>query len=165
MGFVLLWITSPTAGAWIVRTSLFALVVALALTDLRAGTLPDAITITGSVLAIGYAAAGWSIDLQRALLGAGIGAATILAIAWVSRGGMGLGDAKMLAMIGAFLGPWGALGTLVWGSVLGSLVGAGLLLTGRATRKTRVPFGPFLAAGAALAHWTLAAWGPWLGLP
>ncbi|MBE3597308.1 MAG: prepilin peptidase [Limnochordaceae bacterium] len=163
-GFVLLWLASATPAMWVVRATLFTLLVALVLTDLQAGTLPDALTVTGLMLATGFAAAGWSVGLSQALVGAAVGAATILVIVWASRGGMGLGDAKMLAMIGAFLGPWGALGTLVWGSFLGSVVGVGLLLTGRATRKTKLPFGPFLAAGALLAQWTVPLWLRFVGL-
>ena len=64
------------------------------------------------------------------------------------REGMGLGDVKMLAMVGAFVGAPGALLTMLLGSLIGTLYVAPLLATGRHNMKTPVPFGPFLGVGA-----------------
>lgn len=164
VGFVAVWYTSGGVGPWLAKATLLALLVALALTDLRSGLLPDRLTLSGLLAAVAFAAAGWTLSLRLALLGAMVGGGAILAIVVISRGGMGLGDAKMLAMIGAFLGPWGALGTLLWASFVGSVVGVGLLLTGRATRKTKLPFGPFLAVGAVLAELTVPLWLRFMGL-
>jgi leader peptidase (prepilin peptidase)/N-methyltransferase len=71
-------------------------------------------------------------------------------IAVVSRGGMGGGDIKLIAMIGAFLGWQGALFTIFSGALMGSLVGGMLMFLGRKGRKDKVPFGPFLSGGAVL---------------
>jgi leader peptidase (prepilin peptidase)/N-methyltransferase len=60
---------------------------------------------------------------------------------------MGLGDVKMLAMIGAFLGARGVLVSVLLASLSGSLVGLGAMALGRGDRKMRLPFGVFLAAG------------------
>jgi leader peptidase (prepilin peptidase)/N-methyltransferase len=65
--------------------------------------------------------------------------------------GMGLGDVKMLAMIGAFLGPAGVLVTILLASVSGSIVGLALIAAGRGDRRMRLPFGVFLAVGAVAA--------------
>ena len=69
---------------------------------------------------------------------------------WLWFPGMGLGDVKLLAMIGAFLGPWGVLETIVTASLLG--LGLGLVYAA-VTRKLNAPFGfgPAIAAGALLA--------------
>lgn len=67
------------------------------------------------------------------------------------REGMGLGDVKMLAMVGAFLGPAGALLTMLLGSVLGTLYVVPTVLAGRREMKSPIPFGPFLGAAALLA--------------
>ena len=64
---------------------------------------------------------------------------------------MGLGDAKLLGMVGAFLGWTGVLVTFAAGCALGALTGILLVAARRAGRKTRLPFGLFLAAGALLA--------------
>ena len=80
--------------------------------------------------------------------------------------GLGLGDAKLLAMIGAFLGWQGAIFAIFLGSLLGSLVGVALILGGRLKRSEPMPFGPFLAfAGLLLALWPWEEWlGPLVGL-
>ena len=63
---------------------------------------------------------------------------------------IGLGDMKLMMAIGAFTGPAGIFWTLFIGSFLGSLVGIGMQISGEVKRGTYIPFGPFLAAGAAL---------------
>lgn len=81
------------------------------------------------------------------------------------RDGMGLGDAKLLAMVAAFLGFAPALLSLFVGTLLATLFAVGLLVRGRGTAATRLPFGSFLAAGgmlAALAGAPLVSW--YLGL-
>jgi leader peptidase (prepilin peptidase)/N-methyltransferase len=65
--------------------------------------------------------------------------------------GLGMGDPKMLAMIGAFLGWKLTLVTLMLGSLTGSAVGLGMIAAGKGSMKYALPFGCFLAAGAALA--------------
>jgi prepilin signal peptidase PulO-like enzyme (type II secretory pathway) len=65
--------------------------------------------------------------------------------------GMGLGDVKMLAMVGAFLGPKPVLVTILAGSIVGCLVTIPWLLLTRRGFRTPIPFGPFLALGALVA--------------
>jgi len=71
----------------------------------------------------------------------------------VSRGGMGDGDVRLSPLLGAYLGwlglPYVPIG-LFLGFLLGSVVGVGAMVIGRAGRKTALPFGPFLAAGTLL---------------
>ena len=64
---------------------------------------------------------------------------------------MGLGDVKMLAMVGAFLGWQGVLVTVFLGSLAGALVGLALIAVGRLDLGSRLPFGVFLAGGAMVA--------------
>src|SRR4029077_17612040 len=94
--------------------------------------------------------------IRSALLGAALGAGILLAIsgAWLLfRGeeGMGLGDVKMLGMIGAFLGWKGVVVALFSASLLGALVGIALLGRSRAGLKTKLPFGAFLSVGGLFA--------------
>jgi prepilin signal peptidase PulO-like enzyme (type II secretory pathway) len=63
---------------------------------------------------------------------------------------MGLGDVKMMAMAGAFLGLQRALLTILLGSLLGSLIGIAVVTIGRKGRDFELPFGTFLGAGAVL---------------
>lgn len=115
--------------------------------------LPDAITLPG--IAAGLALS--FVSVQRtplsALLGAAIGAGGLFLVAFLyekiaGHEGMGLGDVKMLGMIGAFLGPAGVLVTILAASVSGSVVGVALILSKGGDGKTRLPFGVFLAIGA-----------------
>jgi leader peptidase (prepilin peptidase)/N-methyltransferase len=65
--------------------------------------------------------------------------------------GMGLGDVKMLAMVGAFLGPQLVIMTILLASIVGTLCVLPLLLAGRRGMKSAIPFGPFLGIGALVA--------------
>jgi leader peptidase (prepilin peptidase)/N-methyltransferase len=117
--------------------------------------LPHAITLPG--IAAGFAFSfftdpGWVSSLAGIVIGGG----TLLAIAYGyyflrHEEGLGMGDFKMLAMIGAFLGWPLTLLTLMMASVSGSIVGVFLLLTRRGGMKSALPFGTFLALGAAIA--------------
>ena len=132
-----------------------ALLVALALIDVEFFLLPDRLTYPG--IGLGLAASfgvSWTNPVTS-VLGALLGAAILLGMIglWLlvrREWGMGLGDVKMLAMIGAFLGMWGMFATLLVSTTAGALVGIALLRSGDGL-KTRLPFGVFLSIGALIA--------------
>jgi len=132
-----------------------ALLVALFGTDLETQRLPNVLTLGG--LAGGLLSSVWlPPGLQNSLLGAVVGAAIPWAIRWVwfrAKGveAMGLGDVKMLAMIGAFLGWQQVWLVLILSSLAGAIVGIALTVTGRRSMQSRLPFGTFLALAAWLA--------------
>jgi leader peptidase (prepilin peptidase)/N-methyltransferase len=64
---------------------------------------------------------------------------------------MGGGDVKMMAMVGSFMGWKGVFLTTLVGSLTGSLIGIGLIIFKGKGRKTKIPFGPFLALGSLVA--------------
>jgi leader peptidase (prepilin peptidase)/N-methyltransferase len=134
------------------RLCLAALLIALFVIDLEHQLLPDALTLPG--LAIGLVSALlWPPGIGASVLGAALGAGILLAIRWIwlrASGveAMGLGDVKMLAMIGAFLGWQSVWLVLLLASVAGAFVGLALAATGRGTLKTKLPFGTFLAVAA-----------------
>jgi leader peptidase (prepilin peptidase)/N-methyltransferase len=66
----------------------------------------------------------------------------------IPREAMGFGDVKFMLTLGAFLGWPGALFSIAAGSIIGAVAGVGLLLTRRLEEAGRIPFGPYLAAGA-----------------
>lgn len=131
----------------------------LALIDLRSWRLPDVLTLP--LIALGLAAA-WSgllpeLGLLDALLGAAAGYVALAGIAWLyrrlrGREGLGLGDAKLLAAAGAWLGP----AALPWVILLAAPMGLVLALARRTPLRgdSAVPFGPPLA----LAFWLLFLW-------
>ena len=128
-----------------------AMVVLFAI-DLRHHLLPNVITVPG--IAVGFVLSlflppGWKASLIGLIAGGGV----LFAIAegyYRLRGieGLGMGDVKMLAMIGAFLGWKLMLVTLVLASFAGSVIGVGVIALGRGGMKAALPFGTFLAVGA-----------------
>jgi leader peptidase (prepilin peptidase)/N-methyltransferase len=145
----------PTRAA-LAAALLYALLLALAFIDFDHLLLPDKLTLPGIALGLAAQLALPAGSLARGLAGALVGAGFLLAVAgaWqLARGaeGMGLGDVKMLAMIGAFLGVGGVVVTLVVGTLVGSLVGLSLIAAGRVEMGSKLPFGVFLAAGGVVA--------------
>jgi leader peptidase (prepilin peptidase) / N-methyltransferase len=120
--------------------------------DLEHRILPDLITLPGIV--IGFVLSlfmppGWFDSLAGLLLGGG--SLWLIGEAYYRlrhEEGMGFGDVKMLAMIGAFLGWKLTLLTLVFSSFLGSLIGLGMIAAKLGDMKYALPFGSFLAIGA-----------------
>jgi leader peptidase (prepilin peptidase) / N-methyltransferase len=122
----------------------------VALIDFDHKIIPNIITLPGMVIGLGLSLGISAITPLTSLLGLLVGGTLFYLIAIISKGGMGGGDIKLIAMIGAFLGWQGALFTIFSGALLGSLVGVTLMLLGKKGRKDKVPFGPFLSCGAIL---------------
>jgi leader peptidase (prepilin peptidase)/N-methyltransferase len=129
--------------------------------DLRHRIIPDVISLPG--IGVGLAAStvlAWSGDwpqlwsgVLNSIIGIVAGGGVLFAVAgayYLATGkeGMGGGDIKLLAMIGAFLGWKGVMVTLFTSSFAGAVVGGLLMLFFGKDRKYAVPFGPFLAMGA-----------------
>lgn len=138
--------------------------VALAGTDLEHQLLPNAIVLPalalGLILSIVVDPEGWWTYPVAALAVGG----SLLALALVYPGGMGMGDVKMGAMLGAFLGGYAALAVFA-GALAGALTWGALTLTGRAGRGTRLPFGAFMALGGlAAVFWAESVWGGYVRL-
>ena len=129
--------------------------IVLFMIDLEHQILPNVITLPGIV--VGFVLSfmlppGWWSSLIGILAGGGVLFAVMEGYAR-ARGheGLGMGDVKMLAMIGAFLGWPLMLLTLVLASFAGSIVGVGMMAAQRGGMKTALPFGTFLAIGALVA--------------
>lgn len=163
------WYYGP--GVLLVSRLIFgcALIVLFAI-DLEHQLLPNVITLPGIVVGCGFSFVtepGWVASILGILFGGGL----LYGIADVyfrlrHEEGLGMGDVKMLAMIGAFLGWKLTFVTVMMASFAGSLVGGLVILLGRGGMKTALPFGTFLALGAALAaavgpavlEWYLGLW-------
>jgi leader peptidase (prepilin peptidase) / N-methyltransferase len=155
-----------------VKECLFAfLLVGLIFSDLEERILPDEFTLGGTLLGLAVA---FAVPLKRGLMSiflpmswndglisvmeAAAGAAFTSGAMWLvatiyqkvrHKEGLGLGDVKMVAMIGAFLGMEGALMTLLLGSLAGSVIGlAYILITRKDASQYQLPFGSFLGATA-----------------
>ena len=164
--FVASFLRFGATPAALAAALLCCLLIALAAIDVEHYILPDRLTLPG--IALGVAVQPWvgwagSIGLPGAagrllggLAGALVGGGLLLALYgawWLLRReeGMGLGDVKMLAMIGAFLGWQGVLVTVFAASLAGAATGLTLIALGRSGLKTKLPFGAFLALGGLLA--------------
>lgn len=132
---------------------LVMLLLPLAFIDLEHHLLPDVLTLPGIAVGLAGSLVGGLVPLFDAATGAAVGAAVPYAVIVIYRWlrgaeGMGLGDVKLLAMIGAFLGWRGVLLTLGLAATAGALLGLTLIALGRGRRDTELPFGTFLAFAA-----------------
>lgn len=138
---------------------------AVTLIDLEHRIIPDAITLPGTLL--GLLLVNWTdVTWVESLSGAALGFGVLLGVGVAYEKatgveGMGGGDVKLAAMMGAFLGWQGVVLAIFLGAFLGSLVGVAAMARGTGNRRTALPFGTFLApaavivlfAGPALLRW------------
>lgn len=129
----------------------FTILLGIALSDARTYIIPDQFTLGGLVIGLALSFAPGGITWKDAFLGAVLGYGLLWLVAvlgeWAfKKPAMGGGDIKMMAMVGAFLGPMGVLLTIFLGALFGTLIFAPISMrTGKL-----VPFGIFLALGAAI---------------
>jgi leader peptidase (prepilin peptidase)/N-methyltransferase len=141
----------PSTLMWCAMT---AAVLALSLIDWDTTVLPDAITLPLQWAGLGAAALGWinGLTLAQSLLGLIVGYGSLWAVFWLfklatGKEGMGYGDFKLLAALGAWLGWQAVLPIVLMASVLGAVIGLVMKATGSLREGRFVPFGPFLAGG------------------
>ncbi len=154
-----------TAVACVYAALVSALIVVTG-TDLSHTIIPDAVTLPGIVVGLLCAALILPIGIVDSVLGVLVAGGILWFLAWISpyvfgKEGMGGGDIKLMAMVGAFIGWQPALLAIMIGSLLGSMVGGGLIAVRVMRREQYIPFGPFLAVGSILAllfHQPLFEW-------
>jgi leader peptidase (prepilin peptidase)/N-methyltransferase len=135
-----------------------AALVVLAWIDWDTTVLPDAITLPLMWAGLLAATFGWTIPPTAALVGAAAGYLSLWVVYWffklaTGKEGMGYGDFKLLAALGAWLG-WQALLPIVLGaSVIGAVVGIAMKIAGALREGRYVPFGPFLAGAGLVVMW------------
>jgi len=147
----LAWLEFGPTPEFVVAASFLAALVAITVIDLRHQIIPDAITLPGILAGITANVATRHLSWADVALGIVLGGGVFFVIIVVSRGGMGAGDMKLGAMLGAFLGWKIALFALIFGVVLGGAWAVALIALGIRGRKDAIPFGPFLALGGAAA--------------
>ena len=145
-------VSNALAGAML----LTAVLVVLTAIDLEHQLLPDSLTLPLLWIGLLLNIDNTFVSLESAVLGAVFGYLCLWAVFWLfkivtGKEGMGQGDFKLLAALGAWFG-LAALPTIVLlSSVVGAVLGIALIATGKQDRETPMPFGPFLA-GAGLIH-------------
>ena len=152
---LLLWLLVRRVGdpLLLVPQAAFLLaLLAIAWIDLDTRTIPDVVTIPG--VGLGLAASLFAPPgLAAALLGALCGGVSLWLVGTLYERatgvpGMGGGDVKLAAMMGAFLGVGGVFGAIFLASLAGSVFGILLIALGKGSRRTAIPFGTFLAPAA-----------------
>lgn len=160
----LVWYHGPTWEA--ARGALFLTILfGISLSDARFYIIPDEFSLGGAVVGLLMAFLPGGIGWREAVIGAAVGAGVLWGVGAVStwllrtfnpsrleeagvESALGGGDVKMMALVGAFLGPWGVATSIFFGSLLALVVfGPISVLT-----KKLIPLGIFLAAGAALSY-------------
>jgi leader peptidase (prepilin peptidase)/N-methyltransferase len=150
------WRFGPTPAA-LMWCAVAAALLALSFIDWDTTLLPDPLTQPLLWAGLIAAAAGWTgLSLGTALTGAVAGYLSLWSVYWLfklatGKEGMGYGDFKLLAAIGAWLGWQALLPVLLMASVIGAAVGLVMKATGALREGRYVPFGPFLAGGALVA--------------
>jgi leader peptidase (prepilin peptidase)/N-methyltransferase len=157
----------PAALLW---CAVAAVLLAAALIDWDTTLLPDALTLPLLWAGLVAAALGWTLPLPQALWGAVAGYGSLWSVYWLfklatgsgaphrlwsadywaeraasGKEGMGYGDFKLLAALGAWFGAWMIVPMLLMASLLGAVVGIGMKLSHSLREGRYVPFGPFLA--------------------
>jgi leader peptidase (prepilin peptidase)/N-methyltransferase len=140
---------TPVALLW---CAFAAVLIAAAVIDWDTTLLPDDLTLPllwGGLVA---AALGWTVPLADALWGAVAGYLSLWSVYWLfklvtGKEGMGYGDFKLLAALGAWLGVKMILPVLLFASIIGAAVGLAMKASGALREGRYVPFGPFLAGG------------------
>ena len=155
VAFVVVVLFTPPGPLLASRLTLSAILIVLFVIDLELQLLPNVITLPGIVTGFVFsfvAPPGPIASIAGIVLGAGVLYGIAAAYFLLRREeGMGMGDVKMLAMIGAFLGWRAVLLTLVLSSFVGALVGVALMTSRRESLRYALPFGTFLALAAFVA--------------
>src|SRR6185437_6461175 len=132
-----------------------SLLIAITFIDLEHRIIPDSLSLSGLLIGLATSWLTPGLGIFDSIIGAGFGFCAFYGLAWAylrftGRSGLGGGDIKLIAMIGAFLGSGGVFATIFISSIFGSLVGiAWAIARGRKeVMKLAIPYGPFLVVGA-----------------
>lgn len=125
------------------------ILLAAAFIDMDHGIIPDHLTYPGII--IGLVLSFWTLGFLPALYGTLVFGGLMFTVALISYGGMGGGDVKLAAVIGAFTGLTGSAVTLLLASFSGAIFGLIIMAVNKTGRKTPIKFGPFLAISAYIA--------------
>lgn len=157
-----IWRFGPSAAGAAALAMTWALI-ALTGIDARTQLLPDAITLPLLWLGLLLALKSVFVPLHAAVLGAAIGYLSLWSVYWLfklatGKEGMGHGDFKLLAALGAWMGPWAILPVVLLSSLIGAIIGGAMIAMKRHEGAAPMPFGPFIAA----AGWVWFVAGPQL---
>ncbi|SHK07588.1 Flp pilus assembly protein, protease CpaA [Paramaledivibacter caminithermalis DSM 15212] len=125
---------------------LMSILLTISIMDIKMKIIPNNLVISGIILGTIMVFLNNHISIISALLGCTICGGLIAIISFITRGSIGMGDAKLFACIGIFLGLHMTLGILIVATILSGLIGLYLLIFKKADRKTLLPFAPYIFA-------------------
>ncbi|MCF8002357.1 MAG: prepilin peptidase [Halanaerobiales bacterium] len=148
--FLLTFLKYGLTSEFIILVLLITSLIAVSFIDIKYQIIPNEITFLFIPLGLIFSLIFNHISFINSLLGLIIPAGILLLIALTYKKGMGIGDVKLIGMIGVFIGWKYALISIFIGALFGSIYGIYMMLIDKMTRKTRIPFGPFISLGAVL---------------
>jgi len=154
--FVAAYATFGVSALLVPALILLSTLIVITFIDLEHQIIPDVITLPGIVTGVAANLATGAVPWLDSVIGALAAGGLFFAIILISGGGMGGGDMKLAAMLGAFLGWQLTLVAIFLAVVGGGTAAVAILVAGRVGRKDPIPFGPFLAIGGAAG----LLWGP-----
>ena len=139
---------------------LTGLMLAVAVIDLKSMMIPNRLVILGIISGILLSFVRGRPDWLEMFLGCVAGAGILLLVSFVSNGGMGMGDVKLGAVMGIYLGWPGVLTAIFLAAFAGAVAGVMLIISRGRSRQHKIPFGPFLAVGTVVSFLWSLGWGP-----
>ena len=129
--------------------ALFSVLIFASLTDLRDRSIPNRLIIIGFSLGIIFSAVTISFDvIFNSFLGAIVSGGMLLILSLLSKGGIGMGDVKLLACTGLYFGFYNAMAVVIVATILSGLFAIALLITKKYKQESSIPFAPFIFLGS-----------------
>ncbi len=148
--FLIVYLKFSLTAEFFMMILLLSALIAISFIDYKYMIIPNLITYSGIIIGFLSAIIFDYITIFDSLLGIFIPALLLFLVALLFKGGMGMGDVKLVSMLGAFLGYKYTLAGIFIGSLFGSVIGLALMGLGILNRKDRIPFGPFICLGTVI---------------
>ena len=144
---------------------LSSILIALTMIDYDHQILPDSLTLGGLAIGLIFSFIRPGFNALTGISGIFAAGGLLFVVALVSKGGLGGGDIKLMAMTGSFLGPLSAVAAVFLGALIGLIASLPGIITGKLEMKSKLPFGPFLAIASMIFwFWGDIFWNWYLGL-
>ncbi len=145
--YLLLYLQYGFNNLFVVYLILVSLLIIISIIDLKYLIIPNKLTFGGAGLGFLLLFFTEHLNFKEAFTGLLIPVTLFLILALVYRKGLGIGDVKLVGMIGVYIGWQYTLLAIFIGSLIGSIMGIILIISGKMKRKTRIPFAPLIALG------------------
>lgn len=147
LGFAGVWLKHGLSAETLITSAFFCIFALIFALDVAYRWIPNVLLLPSAGLALLVSALTGHPSVTEALLGGLVGFGWFYLIALVTRGALGAGDVKLAGLIGLITGFPNVLTALTVGIVIGGIIAALLLISGQTTRKSYIPYAPFLIAG------------------